>query len=56
MLREAMGDDVITHAPTRPGEQRRVQADVTRAREGLDWEPRTSFEEGLALTLAEARQ
>lgn len=49
-------DHVITYAPTRPGEQRRVQADVTRAREGLGWQPRTSFEEGLAATLAEARQ
>src|SRR5690606_22703763 len=30
----------IRHAPSRPGEQRRIQADISRARAVLDWEPR----------------
>ncbi len=42
----------LNHAPTRPGEQRRVQADTRLAREVLGWQPRTSFEDGLAATIA----
>jgi UDP-glucose 4-epimerase len=45
----------IAHAPARPGEQRRVQADITRARSTLGWEPRTPFETGLAETVRQAR-
>lgn len=44
----------IIHAPLRPGEQKRVQADISRARALLDWEPRTSFEAGLAETVRHA--
>jgi UDP-glucose 4-epimerase len=43
-------DHVVRHAPGRPGELRRVAADVTRARIVLGWEPRTSFADGLAET------
>jgi UDP-glucose 4-epimerase len=50
------GDYKIVRKPLRPGEQRRVQADVRQARAILGWEPRTRFEEGLAQTLAWARQ
>ncbi len=39
----------------RPGEQRKVQADITRARKLLGWEPKTAFEEGLAKTIEWAR-
>lgn len=46
----------IVYAAARPGEQRRVQADITRARMLLDWEPRTRFEMGLAETLRHARE
>ncbi len=46
----------IVHAAARPGEQRFVQADITRARMLLDWEPRTKFEVGLAETLRHARE
>jgi UDP-glucose 4-epimerase len=45
----------IRHAPSRPGEQRRVQADIGRARSILGWQPRTSFEAGLAETVRQAR-
>jgi nucleoside-diphosphate-sugar epimerase len=41
----------VNYALTRPGEQRRVQADIRYAREVLGWEPRTSFEEGLLATM-----
>jgi UDP-glucose 4-epimerase len=46
----------VRHAPGRPGEQRTVQADISRARSVLGWEPRTSFERGLAETVRWARQ
>jgi len=41
----------IVRAATRPGEQRSVRADIGLARSVLDWEPRTSFEAGLANTV-----
>ena len=37
----------IVHKPTRPGELRNVEADISRARSVLGWEPRVSFERGL---------
>jgi UDP-glucose 4-epimerase len=45
----------IKRAPARPGEQRRVQADIGRARSVLGWEPRTTFEAGLTETARWAR-
>lgn len=41
----------VNYAPIRPGEQRRVQADIRCAREVLGWEPKTTFEEGLLATM-----
>lgn len=41
----------IVRAPGRPGEQRTVQADVRQAKSVLGWEPRTTFETGLAETI-----
>jgi UDP-glucose 4-epimerase len=41
----------IIYGAARPGEQLRVQADIRRAQTILDWEPRTSFESGLAETV-----
>jgi UDP-glucose 4-epimerase len=52
----APGEYEIRHAPLRPGEQRRVQADITRASSVLGWEPRTPFEAGLAETVRQARE
>lgn len=45
------GGHEVRHAPTRPGEQRRVQADISRAREMFGWQPKTSFTDGLAATM-----
>lgn len=49
------GATEIAYAPSRPGEQRTVQADIGRAREGLGWKPATPFEVGLAETMRQAR-
>ena len=49
-LGRARRDHEIRHAPARPGELRRVAADVSRVRAVLGWEPRTPFSEGLAET------
>jgi UDP-glucose 4-epimerase len=45
----------IIRTPARAGEQRSVQADITRARTVLGWEPRTDFVQGLAETVRWAR-
>ncbi len=44
-------DGTVIYAPGRPGEQRHVEADITRARTTLAWEPRVSFDAGLAETV-----
>jgi UDP-glucose 4-epimerase len=44
-------DHPVNNAPGRSGEQRHVEADVTLARQLLGWQPRVSFESGLAETL-----
>jgi UDP-glucose 4-epimerase len=49
------GDRMVTYAPGRPGEQRHVEADITRADEVLGWRPRTTFAEGFARTVEWAR-
>jgi UDP-glucose 4-epimerase len=41
-------DSDVAYAPGRPGEQRHVEADITRARATLGWKPRVSFDTGLA--------
>lgn len=41
----------VRHLPARPGEQRQVQADIRAARETFGWQPKTSFEDGLAATM-----
>ncbi|MGE0768702.1 MAG: NAD-dependent epimerase/dehydratase family protein [Hyphomicrobiaceae bacterium] len=45
----------LAYAPARPGEQRTVQADITRARTDLGWHPATPFDVGLAETMRQAR-
>jgi UDP-glucose 4-epimerase len=47
--------NAVMHAPGRPGEQRHVEADITRAKTVLSWEPKVSFDEGLAETVAWAQ-
>jgi UDP-glucose 4-epimerase len=44
-------DHPVNYAPGRSGEQQHVEADVTLARQLLGWQPRVSFETGLAETL-----
>jgi UDP-glucose 4-epimerase len=44
-------DGVVRYLPGRPGEQRHVEANVARARQVLSWQPRVSFEQGLAQTV-----
>jgi UDP-glucose 4-epimerase len=50
------GSYKIVRAPVRPGEQRTIQADIRQAKDVLSWEPRTTFEEGLAQTVRWARK
>jgi UDP-glucose 4-epimerase len=52
---DAPGTRKIVRAPSRPGEQRSVRADIRQARSILGWEPRTTFEAGLAETMRWAR-
>ncbi len=44
------------YAEPRPGDVRHSQADITRARRLLEYEPRVSFEEGLRRTIAWYRE
>jgi UDP-glucose 4-epimerase len=44
-------DHRVNYAPARSGEQRHVEADNTRAGQLLGWQPRVSFEAGLAETV-----
>jgi len=48
-------DYPIVHKPTRPGELRNVEADISRARSVLGWQPRVTFEHGLAETVRWAK-
>ena len=42
--------------PRRPGDQEHMEADVARLRADLGWRPATSFDEGMARTVAWARE
>jgi UDP-glucose 4-epimerase len=46
----------IRRAAPRPGEQRHVAADIAKARDALDWEPRIPFSTGLDRTMRWARE
>ncbi len=52
---QGRSDGTVVYAPGRPGEQRHVEADITRARTVLGWEPRIRFRDGLAETVQWAR-
>lgn len=41
----------VHYAPARPGDQRHMAADMTKAFRILKWQPRISFEEGIARTI-----
>lgn len=49
-LVELLGGKVV-HIPKRPGEPDCTQADITKAKKLLDWEPQISFEEGVEILL-----
>jgi UDP-glucose 4-epimerase len=52
-LNEILGTHVEpTHGPARPGDVRHSQADITRARRDLGYEPAIPFAEGLQRTVA----
>ena len=51
-LAEIIGSDVEpVYEPARPGEVRQSQADITRAKEALGFDPAVSLEDGLAHTV-----
>jgi UDP-glucose 4-epimerase len=56
---EACGEDPATwpilRIPGRCGDQRHMQADISRARDALGWEPRVALSEGIARTAEWAR-
>jgi len=45
----------VTYGPERPGDQRHMVADITAARERLDWNPTTALEDGVRSTVEWAR-
>jgi UDP-glucose 4-epimerase len=49
-LVQLLGGEVI-HIPKRPGEPDSTQADITKIKKMLGWEPRVSFEEGVKIML-----
>jgi nucleoside-diphosphate-sugar epimerase len=52
MIIEAIGADITPEfGDTRPGDVRDSQADSTRAREALGWQPAVTFEDGLKQTI-----
>jgi UDP-glucose 4-epimerase len=52
-LNDLLGKDLQpTFAPVRAGDVRLSQADISRARADLSYDPRVTFREGLARTLA----
>jgi UDP-glucose 4-epimerase len=51
-LVELLGGEVV-HVPKRPGEPDCTWADISKIRRHLGWEPRVSFEEGVAIMLRE---
>jgi UDP-glucose 4-epimerase len=56
-LNRLLGTDVKPiHGPPRPGDVRHSQADISRSRRDLGYEPAVSFAEGLRRTLAAYRE
>lgn len=49
-------DYPIQHGPLRPGDQRHMSADISKARRLLDWQPQVGLAEGLKNTLVWARK
>ena len=49
-LVELLGGDVV-YIPKRPGEPDCTQADISKIKKLLGWEPKVSFEEGIKIVL-----
>lgn len=49
-------DYEVRYKPKRPGEQARVEADITRVRSTVGWRPSVAFEDGLTETVRWARE
>jgi UDP-glucose 4-epimerase len=49
-LAEALGGDKV-HIPKRPGEPDRTHAEISKIKEMIGWEPKTSFREGISRCL-----
>ena len=41
----------VVYKPSRPGEQRDAEADITKARAILGWKPQVTFDHGLVNTI-----
>ncbi len=52
-LVELLGGGHTVHIPKRPGEPDKTFADITKIKEKLNWQPKTSFEQGVKNILAE---
>jgi nucleoside-diphosphate-sugar epimerase len=53
LIAEILGKNIVPkHEPARAGDVRDSQADSSRAREMLGWEPKITFEEGIRRTIA----
>jgi UDP-N-acetylglucosamine 4-epimerase len=51
-INKITGKDVMPiYGPPRPGDIKHSQADITRAKERLGYQPKTSFEDGLRSTI-----
>jgi UDP-glucose 4-epimerase len=46
----------VVHTPVRPGDQRHMEADITRTREALGWAPKVDFTEGMRRTVLWAKE
>ncbi len=55
-VRDLVGDVEVTFGPSRPGDYRARVVSSARARDELGWQPRHTFAEGLAKTLAWYRE
>ena len=44
-------DYPVTYAPLRPGDQRHMAADITKARNVLNWQPCMGFSDGMRNTI-----
>ena len=51
-LKKNPKDYLIHHKPPRPGDQRHMQADISKIKKVLSWEPKTNLAQGLKNTIA----